>query len=283
MRFRLVTLLAAAAVMALCGPHASYAAKKENRLALVFGNGKYRYNTALPNPPNDAKAVANSLRKVGFDVIEAIDADRKRMQDVLVEFRSRLKKADVGMFYYAGHGLQIDGENYLVPVDAQFSRNFDITKQLVSMTRYVEAMLEGPKVNLVFLDACRNNPLAESLKEGVKSGRSVLIGRSDHVKTRSIGQGLAKMKGGIGMLIAYATQPGNVAEDGNGKNSPFTTAVLKHIQEPGLEVRSFLTKVRVGVLNDTNKRQIPWDNSSLVQDFYFIPPVKPQEVFLAPP
>lgn len=283
MRLVRVVLFAAAAVLALGGHQAAFAAKKENRIALVFGNGKYQNNTALPNPPNDARKLAASLRRVGFEVMEIIDADRRGMEKVLQQFKSRLKTADVGLFFYAGHGLQIDGENYLVPVDAKFSRNFDISKQLVSMSRYVEAMQGGPKVNLVFLDACRNNPLASSLKKGIRSGRSVVVGRKAQVKTRSIGQGLAKMKGGIGMLIAYATQPGNVAEDGDGKNSPFTTAMLKHIEEPGIEVRSFLTKVRVGVLNDTKQRQIPWDNSSLIKDFYFTPPVKPQEVFLAPP
>ena len=243
------------------------AEKGDRRVALVIGNGGYLYTTSLPNPPNDARAVSRVLRGLGFRVAEVIDADKSELDREVQRFEALLGAADVSLFFYAGHGLQVDGENYLVPIDASFKGNFDLSSQLVGLSGFVSAIEKGPNVNLVFLDACRNNPLANILKAGISKGRSVTV---DGVRTvRHVGQGLAEMKGVVGTLIAYATAPDSVAADGRGKNSPFTTAFVKHVEGPGLEVRQFMTRVRLDVLEETKYRQVPWDHSSLTVDFYF--------------
>lgn len=257
------------------------AEKGDRRVALVVGNGSYQYNSFLPNPPNDARAVSRVLRGLGFRVAEVIDTDKSNMEREIQHFTALLRVADVSLFFYAGHGLQIDGENYLVPTDASFHDNFDISSQLIGLSEIVFAIGKGPKVNLIFLDACRNNPMADLLKAKISQGRSVTTDGSHLV--RSVGQGLAEMKGVVGTLIAYATAPDEEAEDGLGVHSPFTSAFLKHIEEPGLEVRQFLTRVRLDVLKATEYRQVPWDHSSLTTDFYFKPPEKRRPIPLPPP
>lgn len=245
--------------------------KGERRVALVIGNGGYLYSTFLPNPPNDARAVSRVLRRVGFQVVEVIDADKSEMDREIQRFEALLRDADVSLFFYAGHGLQVDGENYLLPIDVSFIDHFDLSSQLVGLSGFISAIEKGPKVNLVFLDACRNNPFAKRLKAGISKGRSVTVDGSRRV--RHVGQGLAEMKGVVGTLIAYATAPDSVAADGQGENSPFTTAFLKHVEGPGLEVRQFMTRVRLDVLEETKYRQVPWDHSSLTVDFYFKPQI----------
>ncbi len=254
------------------------AEKGSLRVALVIGNGNYQHTTSLPNPPNDARDVSLALRGMEFLVVEVIHADKSEMDREMQRFQALLGAAYVSLFFYAGHGLQIDGENYLVPTDASFNNDSDIFSQLVGLSGFISAIEKGPEVNLVFLDACRNNPLADVLKARISRSRSVIFDGSR--KVRSVGQGLAEMKGVVGTLIAYATAPDNVAEDGQGKNSPFTAAFLKYVEEPGLEVRQFLTKVRLDVLEATGYRQVPWDHSSLTVDFYFKPP---ESVPLPPP
>ena len=254
------------------------AEKGSLRVALVIGNGSYQHTTSLPNPPNDARGVSQVLRGMEFLVVEVINADKSEMDREMQRYQALLGDAYVSLFFYAGHGLQIDGENYLVPTDASFNNDFNISSQLVGLSGFIAAIEKGPKVNLVFLDACRNNPLADVLKARISRSRSVKFDSSRNV--RSVGQGLAEMKGVVGTLIAYATAPDNVAEDGQGTNSPFTAAFLKYVEEPGMEVRQFLTKVRLDVLEATEYRQVPWDHSSLTVDFYFKPP---ESVPLPPP
>ena len=268
--------------VALAPAPASAGATADARVALVIGNGRYVSTARLPNPPNDARAVSQVLRGLGFEVTEVIDADRARLEHEVRRFRDALRGATASIFFYAGHGLQIDGENYLVPIDASFEESADIASRLIGLSGVLAAAETGPKVNLLFLDACRNNPLADALKQTISQrSRSMTL---DGVRPiRSVGQGLAEMKAGIGTLIAYATSPDNVAEDGQGRHSPFTQAFLRHIREPGLEVRQFLTKVRLDVVKDTDRRQVPWDHSSLTENFYFIPPVKPRPVPMPPP
>lgn len=257
-------------------------AEKGNlRVALVIGNGSYQHTTSLPNPPNDARGVSQVLRGMEFLVVEVINADKSEMDREMQRYQALLGDAYVSLFFYAGHGLQIDGENYLVPTDASFHDNFDISSQLIGLSEIVFAIGKGPKVNLIFLDACRNNPMADLLKAKISQGRSVTTDGSHLV--RSVGQGLAEMKGVVGTLIAYATAPDEEAEDGLGVHSPFTSAFLKHIEEPGLEVRQFLTRVRLDVLKATEYRQVPWDHSSLTTDFYFKPPEKRRPIPLPPP
>ena len=246
-----------------------------------MGNGAYLHTDSLPNPPNDARSISNALRVLGFEVHTLQNASKQEMQDLEDDLRGLLKRADVGLFFYAGHGLQINGENFMVPVDASFENVQDLSGELVSMSKFLAKMEKYTKTNLIFLDACRNNPLADVIQSQVAAGRSMKIDKKAQVE--SVGQGLAEMQASVGTLIAYATQPGNVAEDGTGMNSPFTTGILKHIHEPGTEIREILTSVRVSVLAETNQRQIPWDHSSLTGEFYFIAPVKPRDIPIPPP
>jgi len=243
-----VALLAAAASPAAAG----------SRLALVLGNGKYQNVPELGNPANDAQDLAQALRSVGFDVIEQRDATRDSMVKAVHDFSDRLAGADVALFFYAGHGLQMNGENYLLPVDAKIQNPSDVRFNTINLTDIQQEMESGGRTNIIILDACRNNPFAEALAHNGRSVPSRGLGRLDAA--------------GEGSLIVYSTQPNNVALDGAGRNSPFTAALLKHVATPGLEVRQMISKVRGDVLQATNRQQTPWDSSSLVGDVYLAGP-----------
>ncbi len=235
------------------------------RVALVVGNGAYQNAPTLPNPPNDAKAVAEALRGLDFEVIEAVDLDQPDMLAKVDEFSAKLEGADTGLFFYAGHGLQVGGENYLVPIDARLQREAQVRLQTLPLQTVLATMEVAVDTRIVLLDACRDNPLAQQLKRSMAASRS-----------SAVGQGLAEVRTAVGTLIAYATGPGDVASDGTGEHSPFTSALLDHIATPGLEVRMILSRVREEVLEQTNKQQVPWDSSSLLGEFYFklaLPPV----------
>lgn len=228
------------------------------RVALVIGNGTYVNVTPLPNPPNDARDLAGVLRGLGFRVIEGYDLDVMAMRRMIAEFGDAMAGARVTLFFYAGHGLQVAGKNYLVPIDAKLDRPSALGLEAIEISAVLADMEAEKRTNLVFLDACRDNPLSRSLARSLGATRSA-----------SVGQGLAQLNAGIGTLIAFATGPDTVALDGRGRNSPFTAALLKHIGTPGLEVRSMLTRVRADVINATNEKQVPWDHSSLTGEFYF--------------
>ncbi len=272
---KLVPVLAGALMSA---PLMSEAA---DRVAIVLGNGNYVNTSTLPNPANDAARISAKLKKLGFQVETLIDASREDLEQLQMNAGRLLAKADVGLFFYAGHGLQIDGENYMVPVDATFADPDNVAQQLVSMTRFLSEMEKHADTNIIFLDACRNNPFADAIETQLSIGRS--MSADGQTEIRDIGKGLAEMKASAGTLIAYATQPGNVAEDGTGSNSPFTSGILQNISKPGVEIREILTQVRVSVLNQTNQRQIPWDHSSLTEEFYFIEPVRSRDIPIPPP
>ena len=259
----------------------AWAAEEPRRVAIILGNGNYANTSVLINPPNDARAISAALEALGFDVFSVVDATKRDLDRLQTDAGKIFRGAEVGLFFYAGHGMQINGENYMVPVDASFDDVTDILSQLVSLTQFLRRMEEFTPTNIIFLDACRNNPLADVVQDQVMAGRSLTIG--DRQNVDRVGQGLAEMHASVGTLIAYATQPGNVAEDGQGGNSPFTTGLLRHITEPGQEIREILTRVRVSVLDETNRRQIPWDHSSLTEEFYFIAPVKPRDIPIPPP
>ena len=259
----------------------SWAAEEPRRVAIILGNGNYANTSVLVNPPNDARAIRAALETLGFDVFSVVDATKRDLDRLQTDAGKIFRGAEVGLFFYAGHGMQINGENYMVPVDASFDDVTDILSQLVSLTQFLRRMEEFTPTNIIFLDACRNNPLADVVQDQVMAGRSLTIG--DRQNVDRVGQGLAEMHASVGTLIAYATQPGNVAEDGQGGNSPFTTGLLRHITEPGQEIHEILTRVRVSVLDETNRRQIPWDHSSLTEEFYFIAPVKPRDIPIPPP
>ncbi|MBV8927236.1 MAG: tetratricopeptide repeat protein [Bradyrhizobium sp.] len=230
------------------------------RVALVIGNGAYANVTALANPPNDARDMASTLRDLGFRVIEGYNLDGAKMRSKIADFGAAMPGAGVTLFYYAGHGMQVAGKNYLVPVDAKLEHPSSLGLEAVEVSTVISDMESEKRINLVFLDACRDNPLSRSLARSMGTTRSA-----------SVGQGLAQLNAGIGTLITFATSPDTVALDGTGKNSPFTTALLKHIRTPGLEVRAMLTRVRADVIRATNEQQVPWDHSSLTGEFYFKP------------
>jgi tetratricopeptide (TPR) repeat protein len=243
-------------VSALAPPVASpeQAGAPGRRVALVIGNGAYQHATPLANPTNDAADLSATLRKLGFDVVEGRDLDKHGMEGKIREFGRRLERADLAMFFYAGHGLQVADKNYLVPIDAKLERPGDLTLDTVTVDDVLVQMESEPRVNLVMLDACRDNPLARSLA------------RSLGARSGAVGQGLAPIQSAVGTMIIYATQPKNVALDGEGRNSPFTTALLKHIATPGLEIGAVMKRVRADVYRATREKQLPWDHSSLIGD-----------------
>lgn len=254
-------------LLALAWPVGAQAAR---RAALVIGNSAYVHAPELPNPRNDATALAAQLERIGFDVVLGIDLDRAAFDRTLRSFAQRSRDAETVTFFYAGHGLQVAGENYLVPIDAKLERESDLLFEAIKLSFVMQILESRPRTNIVFLDACRNNPLADNLARSLGRTRSAAIGR-----------GLAEISAGAGTLVAYATDPGNVALDGEGENSPFTEALLRHIGTPGLEVRSMLTRVRRDVYEATGGRQRPWDNSSLLREFYYVE--KPVEVAAVEP
>jgi uncharacterized caspase-like protein len=231
----------------------------EKRAALVIGNAAYVNSGALANPVNDANDVAAVLGKMGFEVLLGVDLDKRGFDLKVREFARTLAQADVALFYYAGHGLQVSGRNFLVPVDARLETERDLDFEGVGLDfvlKQMELEREG-KTNIVLLDACRDNPLARNLA------------RTMGTRSANVGQGLAQVRTGVGTFIAYSTQPGNVALDGQGRNSPFTSALTKAVQEPGRTITTVMIDVRKDVLAATGGRQVPWDHSALTGDFYF--------------
>ncbi|HEX8373626.1 MAG TPA: caspase family protein, partial [Geminicoccaceae bacterium] len=227
------------------------------RVALVVGNGAYQHTLTLPNPPNDARAVAANLRELGFDVVERVDLDQGGLRAALGEFARKLDGAEAALLFYAGHGLQVSGRNYLVPIDAALERESDLYLQALAVDDVMRLMEAAVPTRLVILDACRNNPLARTLARAMGATRSA-----------AVAPGLAKVEAAAGTLVAYATAPDQVALDGAGQHSPFTAALLEHMATPGLEVRQVLTRVRRSVITATNGQQLPWDQSSLTGDLY---------------
>jgi uncharacterized caspase-like protein len=236
---------------------------RQPRIALVIGNANYSAEMKLANPVSDAKLIGSTLEKLGFDVILVTDAPQKQMQRAMVEFGDRLAKAGtnaVGLFYYAGHGLQLDGQNYLVPTDADISREVDVEIDAVPADLVLKQMAYADsRVNIVILDACRNNPLARDYRSA------------------SASEGFAEIRiKPKGTFISYSTAPGEVAVDGTDGHSPFASALADAIQVPGLDVPAVFQRVRERVLEATDERQTPWDSSSLVKSFYFVPPIAAQ-------
>jgi uncharacterized caspase-like protein len=241
----------------LCTAQAAWA---DVRVALVIGNGAYQNTTPLANPLNDAQDMTVALKAAGFDVVEAFDADKRGIDRALRDFTDKLAKADVALFFYAGHGLQVGAQNYLVPIDAKLDRERDLEFEAVKLDfvlRQMEIDREG-KTSIVILDACRDNPLSRNLA------------RSMGTRSAGIGRGLAAAATGLGTFIAYSTQPGNVALDGDGRNSPFTSAMIKHIGTAGRNLPATMIEVRKDVVAATGGRQVPWDHSALTGDFYFV-------------
>jgi Caspase domain len=231
----------------------------EQRVALVIGNGAYWSAPELRNSRNDADDISTQLKQLGFSVIDGRDLDRASMQAVLSRFAQRLKGADAGLVYYSGHGLQVNGQNFLVPVDLKYDNGTFTTFELVKVDDVVDALGYTDGVRLLVLDACRDNPFANNLAQ--------------NKGTRGAGttRGLAKIERSQGMLIAYSTQPNAVAADGTGRNSPFTAALVRELQVPGLEVATVFRRVAVNVNRETAGAQTPELSVSLLGDFYLNP------------
>lgn len=233
------------------------------RMALVIGNGAYAHVKTLPNPPNDARAVAKSLREIGFTVSEGVDLDRAAMQRMTREFLRDAVRAQVAIVYYAGHGVQVDGRNYLIPVDVELKPGTGMTEAMIDMDTIMAGLDDQVRTNILIFDACRNNPMAQQIA-AAGSSRGI-EGASGLAAPTSLGSGATF---GAGTLIAFATAPGQVALDGEGANSPFSAALSRHIGTPGLEVQQMLTRVRAEVVSGTKNKQVPWSNSSLLGEVY---------------
>ena len=233
------------------------------RMALVVGNGAYAHVKALPNPANDARAVAKSLRDIGFTVSEGIDLDRAAMQRMTREFLREAARAQFAVVYYAGHGVQVDGRNYLIPVDVELKPGTGMTAAMIDMDTIMAGLDDQVRTNILIFDACRNNPMAQQI---ASAGTTRAIeGASGLAAPMSLGSGATL---GAGTLIAFATAPGQVALDGDGANSPFSAALSRHIGTRGLEVQQMLTRVRAEVVSSTKNKQVPWSNSSLLGEVY---------------
>lgn len=244
-------------------------AYSEKRVALVIGNGAYN-ESPLRNPVNDAKAMTKVLTEVDFEVKLLTDATRKQMKNAIHKFGNKLHQGGVGLFYFAGHGVQVNGKNYLIPVGAEIYDEYDVEEEAVNVGIVLGRMDKAKnRVNILILDACRSNPYQRSF--------------------RSVNRGLAMIDAPRGTLIEYSTAPGMIADDGTEANSPYTEELLNYILLENVEVVSVFRQVRGKVIKKTKGRQIPWEISSFVGDFFFRPtifaksPLKPKFSFRSTP
>ncbi|MGI9354748.1 MAG: caspase family protein, partial [Rhizobiaceae bacterium] len=252
LRIIFTSLLAVAAMVLSTSAYAAL----EKRVALVIGNGAYTNAPALANPVTDARAMADKMRAMGFEIVEGYDLDKGGLERTVREFAKTSKDADLSLFFYAGHGIAVENKNYLIPVDARFEDSSALDFEAIPVNLVTRQMQYSQGVSLVFLDACRDNPLAQALSRSMGGG----------TRSSGIGSGLAAMKisnPGKGLAIAFATSPGAVAYDGSGKHSPFTDALLKHIDEPNTDITEIMSRVTGEVVKTTNQKQRPWLNTSL--------------------
>ncbi|PWT71228.1 MAG: hypothetical protein C5B59_18455 [Bacteroidetes bacterium] len=226
--------------------------KSEIRKALVVGCSSYEHANSLVNPLNDANGMESMLSSLAFEVTKKIDPSQKELKVAIDEFGDKLKGSDVGLFYFAGHGVQVKGLNYLIPIDAKLAIEKLVEYDCVEAGRLLAYMEEArTSVNFLILDACRNNPFERSWARGINQ------------------RGLAMMNAPKGSLIAYSTSPGNTASDGSGNNGLYTEALLNYMPEKGLPVTTLFQKVRLEVMDKSKEEQIPWESTSLTADFYF--------------
>ena len=224
----------------------------ERRTALVIGNGSYETGR-LKNPVNDATDMAATLKRLGFNVILKTNASQRVMDEAVREFGRSLTRSDVGLFYFAGHGIQTGGSNYLIPVSARIEKEEDVRFEAIDAGRILSEMDHANNgLNIVLLDACRNNPFARSFRS--ESRGLAIIGQVPK-----------------GAFISYATAPGDIARDGDGRNSPYTGALLQYMQTPGVPIETVFKRVRLKLDSETGGKQVPWESSSLKGDFYFVP------------
>ena len=230
----------------------------DKRVALIIGNSNYKNTALLPNPQNDAADVAQALRVIGFQVTLKVDAEKRQMDQAVAQFARDANDADAALFYYAGHGMQFQGRNYVMPVDAELQDEISLRYEMTAIDDVKAALERSNGVKIMVLDACRNNPLAAKLV------------RSISTVTRDVPnvQGYARPEKTRGMIVVYATQADDVANDGTGRNSPFSTAFLKEIKEPGLEIGTMFRRIGADVYQATDGQQSPELSISLVPEYY---------------
>jgi uncharacterized caspase-like protein len=249
-------IVCAATLLALTMPSIA----DNRRVALVVGVSNYQVAPKLPNSVNDANAVGAALKRLGFSTEIVIDPDRRQFEDAVRRIGQTADAAEASVFYFAGHALEAAGQNLLLPVGANIKSARDLRYETIDLNAILESIAGRSRVSLLFLDSCRDNPFSSQLAGTTRSTSF---------------RGLGAVDATVGTLIAFATAPGKVAEDGDQKNSPFTTALLKHLETPGIEVRRMLSEVRREVRLSTGGRQLPWENSALEGDFYFKPSETP--------
>jgi uncharacterized caspase-like protein len=232
----------------------------ERRVALVVGNSSYAHAVKLPNPQNDAEAIAQLLTASGFDVVLGTNLTREGLLERIGQFADAARVAETALFFYAGHAIQLDGKNYLIPVDADLKNELQAKSRTIDMDTVLQDAMGEAKRKVVLLDACRDNPFTKQIQASLPKTRS-----------SALQTGLAEMRPSEGTLIAFATGPGQVALDGEGAHSPFTRALLAHLPKPGVEIRHALTNVRAQVQEETRKQQLPWENTNMVGFFYLVP------------
>jgi uncharacterized caspase-like protein len=273
-RLASVAALTAASLVATPSPVGSdrpVPAAVQKRVALVVGNSAYRYARKLDNPTNDAADIGAALKRLGFQVIEGFDLDKAGLDARIREFTKHLRGADVGVFFYAGHGLHVFGQNYLVPVDAQLTGTPALDVELVRLDLVHRTMEREARTNILFFDACRDSPFSDNLA------------RAMGTRSAEIGRGLGIIQGGAGTLISFSTQPGTLALDGKGRNSPYSAALARQLANSHEDLGAMLIAVRNDVMKETDRRQVPWEHSALTGRFYFNPAVSPAAAEKAPP
>ena len=248
----LVRILAMLAWSAVC----SGMAYAQDRVALVIGNGAYTANSVLTNPVNDAKEIAAALERLGFAVTTANDAGFDKMRRALLDFGRVARRAEIAIVYFAGHGIEVGGENWLIPVDAELKADTDSEHEAIGLKSVLSTVESAKKLGLVILDACRNNPFAATMQRTIR--------------TRAVARGLAPVEPSGNVLVAYAAKEGTTADDGAGRNSPFTLALLKHMETPGLEINFLFRNVRDDVIQATRRAQQPFVYGSLSKDAIYL-------------
>lgn len=246
---------------AVCSASAAVA----DRVALIIGNGDYAYAGPLQNAVNDATDMAQRLRSMGFEVFEGLNLNRSDTLRLVQQFAQHLDFDDTALFFYAGHGMQLGTDNYVLPVDAQPGTEAELTETSVRVQTILASMENAARTRIVILDACRNNPFLRT-----SGSRAVAANR-----------GFMRMEAGVGSFIAFSTEPGNLASDGTGRNSPFTSALLRHIDTPGADIHAEMRSVRADVIDTTNETQVPWENSALIDQVFLA--AQPAQTALALP
>jgi formylglycine-generating enzyme required for sulfatase activity len=232
----------------------------QKRVALVIGNSAYQHTPRLTNPKNDATDMSAALKKLGVQVLQGFDLNKAAFDRKMRDFAAALQGAEAGLFFFAGHGLQVAGQNYLVPIDAKLKTASALDFEMVRLDVVQRVMEHETSTNVLFLDACRDNPLVRNLA------------RAMGTRSAEIGRGLAPVESGGGTLISFSTQPGNVALDGTGRNSPFAGALVKYVAVSKDDLSAILIDVRNDVMRQTQDTQVPWEHSALRGRFYFRPP-----------